>query len=592
MQLANNEQWSNIITESYGVQDKSKLSWMSKYAQIHEAVEAMRGGAINEADSVSGQRLFATPFNTLGMGNPHMPIGLGVNPGGPGTGIGNTGADFHNPAYQTGSDIPVSTLTMALEIAAVTIGLELVPVVPASGPYALLTFMDTPYAGGKLGTDWETAFDGKSGNYPKYIKISGDLAKLDQIKSAYTKGTAITLTATGGKTMTAKFVGNSRIYNEAIVEPLSVTITTGTGSSAVTAEASIAEFFAGVTAVNFTDGTTAVELTGTIRPELVSNVADHIQGFANFFDGSEDPMTRAQNETGVGNSLSIRHFTKMIQMGAFEVTGNVTRQQLQDLPIYGINALGSIMQAMQNQISQEINNRILDRLFRLGVTNAINLSFTQKGSNMNLYLSNDPTTSKAFTSFSYYNKYVGIHNEHAPASWGNIAPANSVTGGETFISNQRRIASRILAAANLVALTGRHGRPTWIVTNGAVLSALQDNAGFVVAPVTNTLSQDGSQSVYYAGSIAGMNVYVDPYMAWDDTRILVGKKANVNAQGVTDPGVVFMPYLLADTVQTIVEGTMAPKVLMNSRFAIVDAGFYPEQNYYCFGVETNGIGII
>ena len=584
MIFESNNNWSNIITESYGITDANKLSWMSKYAQIHEAVESNRGTNLFEAadaNSVQGAQLFATPFNTLGMGNPHLPYGVGVNPSGPGSGIGNTGADFHNPAYQTGSDVPISTLTMALEVAAVTIGLELVPVVPASGPYALLTFMDTPYAGGKMGTDWETAFDGKSGNFPKYIKISGDLDKLDAIKAKYAKGDEVTITFSGN-TLVAKYVGNSRIYNEAIIEPIKVTVDGQDGS--------IAQFFKGADktdsdAVMFGE----LELTGVVRPELVSNVADHIQGFSNFFDGSEDPMTRAQNETGVGNTIGIRHFTKMIQMGSYEVTGSVTRQQLQDLPIYGVNAIGSILQAMQNQISQEINNRILDRLFRLGVTNAINLAHTQPGSNMNLYLSNT-LDGKEFNTFSYYNKYVGIHGEKA--NFGTITPANSITGGETFISNQRRIASRIMAAANLVTQSSRHGRPNWIVTNTQVLSALQDNANFVVAPVTNTLTQDGSQSIYFAGSIAGMNVYVDPYMAWDDTRILVGKKANVTAAGVSDPGVVFMPYILADTVQTIVEGTMAPKLLVNSRFAIVDAGFYPEQNYYCFGVETNGMGII
>ena len=38
------------------------------------------------------------------------------------------------------------------------------------------------------------------------------------------------------------------------------------------------------------------------------------------------------------------------------------------------------------------------------------------------------------------------------------------------------------------------------------------------------------------------------------------------------------------TVQTVVEGTMAPKLLINSRYAIVDAGFHPETAYYCFYV--------
>ena len=71
-------------------------------------------------------------------------------------------------------------------------------------------------------------------------------------------------------------------------------------------------------------------------------------------------------------------------------------------------------------------------------------------------------------------------------------------------------------------------------------------------------------------------------LAWDDTRVLVGRKSD----GQT-PGVVFMPYILADQVQTIAEGTMAPKILLNSRFAIVDLGFNPEQNYLTFCVEAN-----
>ena len=44
-------------------------------------------------------------------------------------------------------------------------------------------------------------------------------------------------------------------------------------------------------------------------------------------------------------------------------------------------------------------------------------------------------------------------------------------------------------------------------------------------------------------------------------------------------GVVFMPYLMAESVQTIAEGTMAPKVAVKSRFALVEAGHNPETQY-------------
>ena len=99
--------------------------------------------------------------------------------------------------------------------------------------------------------------------------------------------------------------------------------------------------------------------------------------------------------------------------------------------------------------------------------------------------------------------------------------------------------------------------------------------------MANNLSQDGSQNLFLNGTLAGLKVYVDPYMDWDDTRICVGRKGNGN-----EPGVIFMPYILADTVSITAEGTMAPKMLVNSRYAIVDAGFYPESQYYTFCVGS------
>lgn len=51
--------------------------------------------------------IYSTPLNTLGMGNPMMPTGVGFNGSSNGSGIGNTAGDFHSPNYKVGSgDIP------------------------------------------------------------------------------------------------------------------------------------------------------------------------------------------------------------------------------------------------------------------------------------------------------------------------------------------------------------------------------------------------------------------------------------------------------------------------------------------------------
>lgn len=585
------QKWSNIITEEYGVKDQAKLSWMSQYAQNHEVYEGLQSGT-----NVSGG-IYSTPLNTMGMGNPQMPYATdpttGAVIGGP---VGAAGGKFGSQQVGSG-DIPMSTLTMALEVAAVTIGLELVPVIPANGPWAMLSYMDFPYAGGKYDAIGNlTSVDGKGPgkeNKPIYVKVPATFPAQGSpaaevwpaIKKLTPADNATVVVSAGASTaaLTGKFIGISRINGAVILE-----VQQAKGADGST-DVSIADVLETATQMTITVGgttyTSATWTAGAVKADLVAAAADHVQGFANFATGSEDPMSRAENETGVGNTIGARMFTKLVQMGSYEVTGSVTRQQLQDMPLYGVDVIGKVLEQMQNEISQHINNRILDRVFKLGVDNA-DFQYHYQGADLNLFLNDVNGTGLALNQFDAYNKYR-TSDGAAPKFLASRVVPNAIqnTAAENVTTHQRRIMSRILAAANLIANVSRRGRGQWVVTNTQILTALQDASAFVVAPMVNTLTQDGSQSLYFAGSIAGLNLYVDPYMTWDDTRVCIGRKSNGN-----DPGVIFMPYILADTVQTIVEGTMAPKLLVNSRFAIVDAGFHPEQNYYTFMVQTAGTG--
>lgn len=560
------QKWSQIITEELGVTSAEKLDWMSRYARNHEIFEGLQSSG-----SIDGG-IYATPLNTMGMGNP-------MNPNVANIGTQGNSNDFHSPLYQRGSgDIAMSTLSMSLEVAAQTIGFELVQVVPAPGPWAMLSYMDFPYAGGKLGRINETALDGKGEgktNKPIYIKFYVDGVD----KSKVNPGDAVKV-----GDFTGKFIGFSRIDNSVIVEVESVAQADGKDQS-------IAEAFAKATKITVGSNAEKTVDAGSVRADLVSGAADHVQGFTNFFDGSDDPMTRAQNETGVGNTIGARMFTKLIQMGAYEVTGTVTRQQLQDMPLYGIDVVGKVLEAMQNELSQSINNRILDRVFKLGVTNA-KIQKEYQGVDLNLYFGSAANATKNLADFPSAKNFIGIDGQNAATNWGAIRNATQNTAAENVTTHQRRIMSRILTAANVIANVSRFGRGNWVVANMQVVSALQDAAAFVVAPMTNTMTQDGTNSLYFAGSVAGLNVYCDPYMLYDDLRVCVGRKGTSSASGNQTPGVIFMPYILCDSVQIVAEGTMAPKMLCNSRFAIVDAGFHPEQNYLTFMIDSDGEYII
>lgn len=575
------QMWSKMITEQFGVKDSEKLNWVSQYAAIHEIHESSLGvqnGTVIPSQGVSP--LYVTPLNTVGMGNPAAPSPLRPETTAPG--------DFYRQSTGSG-DVPVSTLPMALNIALMTIGLELVPVIPSKGPWQLLTYMDFPYAGGKLGKNNEVArLDGKGEgreNKPLYFKVKNLNTKgikgFD--KSKLVDGETVFVFTADTYALTGKFKGFGRMDGALLLE----TVSAVKGSE----PASIVEVFDAVNAA----AAPTVKIGNEAATALVKNAfgtygevdfvqtqVDFVDGFANFANGKKEAMTRAQNETGTGNVIGLRLFSKWVQMGSYEVTGTVTRQQLQDLPLYGVDAVAKVMEALQNEITQSINARILEHVFALGVTNAVNQRAFQ-GVDLNLHMGSANTTMDK-TGAKTYADIMGVEHK---TTWGEIKNSEVMTSAENLHTRQRRIASRVLAAATLIQNVGRRGRATWIVTNAQIAAALQDVSGYVVAPFANGMAQDGSQNLYLGGTLMGLKVYVDPYMDWNDTRICVGRKGNGN-----EPGVIFMPYILADTVSITAEGTMAPKMLVNSRYAIVDAGFYPETMYYTFVVDAPEFNLI
>ena len=578
------QMWTKMLKENFNVTDSEKLNWVSQYAAIHEIHESMLGVGMNAmaptndvvAPAQGVNPLYATPLNTLGMGNPMAP-GYGVN----GQVPMGASADFFKQAVGSG-DIPVSTLPMALNVALLTIGLELVPVIPAKGPWAMLTYMDFPYAGGKMGRRNEVAgLDGRGDgveNKPLYVKFVGfaaenadktleEVAKLRKLED----GAKVTVEGSDVK-FEGAFKCLGRMDGGVIVRVESCEGANG--------HAAVMDLFADASEENkvtiTVEGAETTVEGNVASVDFAQTMVDFVDGFANFANGEKRSMTRAENETGTGNVLGLRLFSKWVQMGSYEVTGTVTRQQLQDLPLYGVDAVAKVMEAMQNELTQSINARILEHVFRLGVTNAVNQK-VYHGVDLNLWMG----TAASTMADQNVKEFTDIYGNDWKANWGAIANSEVNTSAENLHTRQRRIGSRVLAAANLIQVTGRRGRPTWIVTNAQVATALQDVSGYVVAPMVNNLAQDGSQNLYMSGTIAGLKIYVDPYMDWDDTRVCVGRKGNGN-----EPGVIFMPYILADQVSITAEGTMAPKMLVNSRFAIVDAGFFPETQYFTFTVGS------
>lgn len=582
----NTQQWAKMLKENFNAPEE-KLGWMSEYAAVHTMYESQLGiggaamgpnnGGFVPAQGVSP--LYATPLNTTGMGNPTAPSPLSTTSTSP--------ANFFNQNAGSG-DIPMSTLPMSLNVALWTVGLDLVPVITAKGPWHLVTYADAPYAGGKMGGKGMIAgIDGVgkgAENKPLYFKVvlDGEMLAKD-LKAKLAEGKKVEF-INDVKVATGTFKTIGRMDGGIICAIVSAVA--GEGGEAY--DTSLADVFkGGLTAikidgveVSFTVADAAAKLANA-KVDFAQTQVDFVDGFANFATGKKEAMTRAQNETGTGNVIGIRMFSKWIEMGAYEVTGTLTRQQLQDLPLYGVDGKAMLMEVMQNEITQSINARILDYVFALGVTNAIDQR-NRQGVDLNLHMGTADTTMAA-TSIAHYTDVYGVDHKN---TWGTIKNAEVNTSAENLHTRQRRIATRILAAANMIAQTGRRGKATWAVVNTTIATALQDCSSYVVAPMENTLSQS-NDNLYMVGTLAGLKIYVDPYMDWDDNRVCVGRKGNGR-----EPGLVFLPYILSDKLEIVAEGTMSYKVLLNSRYALAPLGFYPQTQYYTFCVDCPEFGII
>jgi hypothetical protein len=575
MKLINEQEiydtWSPLIESKAGITDSNKKSWLTKYCHYHSLNES--AGAYNTLGVVNGMGNVAPPAY------PGMGSFSGSNAGG-----ANFGANqgFYNPVNNGSGDKFPSLLPLAIQVAAKTVGFDIVPVIPMSGPTGILSYLDYVYAGGKIaGATSATAGEDLADaptmiKFPVYQSTAGT-GTTGATAGTFTVGT--TYTVTNGGTLTLIFVGLSRIDGFPIFRINNISTgfnVAGIIDGTAGIQVGTSGFYLGATSVNYS-------------AQLVKALEDHIQGFSGagfnnnqdwqgpYVDGTKtyNPMLRGVAESTYYNSMGLSTFTKFVEAETFQVAASVTTEQIQDLnKQFGIDVISMIENALVNEVSQAINKHILSRAFALGWSNHTQFNNVQNQNlNLNLVLGGGTGTTSAYINKSDAGVTMPIPSGPSTSSYENLSTL------------QRRLYSRILAAANVVANQGRRGPANFLVTNAAIASALQDISQFTFAPFTNTLTQNNG-TLYPVGSLAGMTVYVDQNMNYNDTRVCVGRKG-----GDDEPGLKFMPYMMAESIQTISEGTMSPKIAVKSRYALVEAGFHPETMYFCFNVNVPAGGL-
>ena len=562
---------NNAVNES----NPDKLAWMCEYAHNHTM-------HLNE-EAVGGVSFpYQTLNNTMGIGNA-VPASF----------AGQTAADQSNiKSFGSGDKWP-SLLPMALQVAARTVGFDLVNTVPFQGPTGVLPFLDYVYAGSKEPYGATPAYNRETANpaigvnkrepaYELYdaphafrckLEATDKKAAIKSIVEACDTTGYITIGTENGAEMKVQYIGLSRLSAEPMfkVMPGQTNIPLG-------------KVFGAENSTKIT-GIDNVTLKGA---RLISALEDQIQGFtgAGKYDSDRwtgtfqdpnhlyEPMDRATGEMQYPRQMNLKVFTKFVSVGTQSVAVAVTQEQVQDLQKqWGIDVLKLVENAAINELSQSINKHILSRLFALGWKNHVQ-AYEAEGINLNIDLSG--AAESVDVTFASYDDRGEIQMSMPVAKPAKYGEGHFENADTMF----KKIGVNMLAAGNVIMQRGRRGAANFVVTNWKIATMLQSNAQYAFSPIANTFNQNNG-SRYPVGTIAGLTVYVDPLMHTQDTRVLVGRKGDKD-----EPQVVFCPYIMAESVRLITEGTASPKVLIKSRYALVDLGWYPQLNYLTFYVKT------
>ena len=545
------KKWSPVL-ENMGVTG-DRLEWMSEYAEFH---------SINE-------NAYVNATNVAGMGN--------VVAAQPGAFAGQTLAGSQQGAYAplVGSgDVGQNLLPVAMKIAAQTIGLDLVAVKPTPGPKLDLLFIDfqyddvdlaagerpqvfkisatastlTPLAGLTAGG---TIFQNQGGLLQGRVFLNIATSSITVVNGPWTGGgVSYTEPTLGNRTNWVEFLGFSRVdglpmfraFRQANSTTPNNYLTVGfdAGSNTFGTTASMSSqisYIAGVSQAN-------PEIT------LISALEDHIPGFsANWAaqpSGQEAgayPMSRLEDDRSYSGVIGPKISSKTIAVGTIEISSALRRTEIEDIKANtGMDIVQKMESILVNELSQTISKQIVSKIFEMGALNRAGAPIKSDGSGASLF---DLNTSYAGTSF---------------------------VGGETTHAVQRKLITRIAHASNYIATEGRVGPAQYLITNGGLAAALQDIAGYTINPVKSKMNSQGQ--LYPVGSIGDISIYVDPYMRYNDNRIVLGRKNNPD-----QPGIIFVPYLMAQSISVISEATFAPRMLLRSRYAIAEVGWYPQKQF-------------
>lgn len=240
------------------------------------------------------------------------------------------------------------------------------------------------------------------------------------------------------------------------------------------------------------------------------------------YDGTEDDM-------GV---VGLNVQQKFIQLQDYYVSALMGREQIQDLKTFGIDAISLTENTLINEAKKGVAKEAMKKIDELGEQSY--LDTLSKWDKFKSWLW------KIFK--KKYIKYQDVKN------------------------NPRLLIAKILNMSYQIAVDTRRGPGTAVILSPGLGTVIQDAGGFI-SDKENVPLPGTTTTIYPIGKMDDLTFYIDANRKWNDNAIHVVRKPDDSSPGLWIPW-----HEHGVTIQTIAEGSMAPKITLRLRYSIIEVG--------------------
>jgi hypothetical protein len=200
------------------------------------------------------------------------------------------------------------------------------------------------------------------------------------------------------------------------------------------------------------------------------------------------------NLTGEYSELKLGLFTKYISLSTNRVSSRIQMEQMMDLKkLYAVDSESMFRNVLEEEMRRSAQKEMLTKMSELAHNSRIN-------------------------DLSKFKRFLFDYLGYLP---------------KTKIDNLQSLGSTLNFFSSKIASATRRGPGNFVIVSVGMAAYLQDSAAFSFFDLSRSSTRVGD--LYKVGSIGGLLVYADPYMKYNDNRVIIGRTPREG-----DPGLYYI----------------------------------------------------